>query len=228
MDEGQIAARILVLGNATAGKTTLVKRLCSDDPPARFSLQKPASTVGCRVDVKRLSDGRFLEFREVGGRPAACRSRSVFYTCVEYDGLMLVYDMTNSKSVEGIRRWIKELRDSGIHVNLNQGELDMEGECGNLGSSALPFILVGTKADLNPPGPPIWSRLGQAELPGFTGNHVHVSAVNFDARCLSSFFSAAQRHCSLMRSSAAPGDEMIHSPHNQVSSFSSSALVHRF
>ena len=91
-------AKVLVLGESGVGKSTLVHRLChgmnDTDRPTQL-------TTGCRVDVAFLKDGgaggqpALIDLWDVSGLQAYAASRSVFYR--DYDGIIMVHDLTNSK-----------------------------------------------------------------------------------------------------------------------------------
>ena len=113
------ALRILVLGDAGSGKTTLVCGFCGHNdrslPPttpanAHRPVAYPVGTVGCACSVLcREVDGRkhFIEFWDVGGHQSYQLSRQMFYRGL--DGVLLVYDLANSRSKYNLRKWVNEL-----------------------------------------------------------------------------------------------------------------------
>mmetsp|Transcript_35165 Transcript_35165/g.57917 ORF Transcript_35165/g.57917 Transcript_35165/m.57917 type:complete len:306 (+) Transcript_35165:32-949(+) len=103
--------RILVVGNSSAGKTSILHFICSGEV-----LQYPTATQGCEVKVKEIGPKkpfthRFVEFWEVGGNPAFEGSRDIFYKHVQFDGVMLVHDLSRS-SMASLTQWIGDLSDS--------------------------------------------------------------------------------------------------------------------
>jgi GTPase SAR1 family protein len=114
-DSASDCVRILVVGEVGCGKSTLVNALCST---RKRKLQSCTTTIGCSVSVKLLPASRtFIEFRDVGGHDAYKDVRSVFYTDVNYNGVMLVYDLCNPRSCTGLPQWLQELNDNGIGVS---------------------------------------------------------------------------------------------------------------
>eukprot|EP00164_Ancoracysta_twista_P001138 GFYU01001491.1.p1 GENE.GFYU01001491.1~~GFYU01001491.1.p1 ORF type:complete len:284 (+),score=38.68 GFYU01001491.1:187-1038(+) len=97
--------RLLVVGDSAVGKTSLVHYLCTEEP-------MPASswTIGCDLDVKMHSfkdRNYFIEFYDVGGYAGYEITRDIFYNNVH--GIILVHDLTNSKSYANLHKWIREV-----------------------------------------------------------------------------------------------------------------------
>lgn len=59
----------------------------------------------------------FVEFLDVGCHKNHEASRSIYYEHV--DGIMLVYDMSNYKSFENLRKWVAEVKQQVKHSNSN-------------------------------------------------------------------------------------------------------------
>jgi Rab-like protein 3 len=97
--------RILVVGDMSVGKTSLVHLICEGKV-----LSNPYWTIGCKTEVKLHEYNKrefFIEFLDVGGSPKHENSRSIYYTQV--NGLILVHDVTNRKSYTNLKKWIKEI-----------------------------------------------------------------------------------------------------------------------
>lgn len=108
-------ARILVVGDAGTGKSSLVHLLCSG---GQHVLSYSQSTCGCNVEVMLyeyahpgapVSKTYCIEFWDVGGREAYAHalSRPLYYTGL--NGIMLVCDLSNVKSVKNLAKWAAEL-----------------------------------------------------------------------------------------------------------------------
>ncbi|CAM9952121.1 unnamed protein product [Scytosiphon promiscuus] len=112
-------ARVLVVGPMAAGKTTLVHSLChgaTSSTPQR----RPPPTVGCNVDVKMVdarNADRSIEFWDVGGNPDAALARGMFLEGCEAAGVLLVYDVSNPRSLRELRAWVKELSSAGVPIH---------------------------------------------------------------------------------------------------------------
>ncbi|KAG0256375.1 hypothetical protein DFQ27_005761 [Actinomortierella ambigua] len=122
-------AKVLVLGDAGVGKSTLVHMLCHGE-----AQRGGTPTVGCNIDVRlhtapssalrasaagsthlangsvpasSLASSTFIEFYDVSGSPSVQhpRSRHMFYTGT-YHGIILVHDLRNRRSFENLWRWM--------------------------------------------------------------------------------------------------------------------------
>eukprot|EP00516_Mucochytrium_quahogii_P005245 CAMPEP_0203763742 /NCGR_PEP_ID=MMETSP0098-20131031/16785_1 /ASSEMBLY_ACC=CAM_ASM_000208 /TAXON_ID=96639 /ORGANISM=" , Strain NY0313808BC1" /LENGTH=254 /DNA_ID=CAMNT_0050658919 /DNA_START=260 /DNA_END=1024 /DNA_ORIENTATION=- len=157
---GDSIARVLVVGDSGVGKTSLVHKLCYGEV-----LNNPEWTVGCNVEVKYCpTDGDvpagFVDFLDVGCHNNHSMSRSIFYNGI--DGVILVYDMSNSKSFTNLKKWIAELRKSvtkGDYSNekrvestifqrsiMGQPPTNPSGDDGTI--CGLPVLVIGNKLDL--------------------------------------------------------------------------------
>ena len=162
----QERAVVLALGDPGVGKTSLTKLLSSGEPSAGGAF----ATSGCAVEVV-LVDGRsFVELWDVGAAEEHEESRPLFYGRV--DGVLLVHDVTNSKSLRNLeRKWIPEAVEAfrsadrggggGGGGGFAGGESPGGGAGGlrNRGAQTewrqavgscpeLPMLVVGAKADL--------------------------------------------------------------------------------
>ena len=124
-------ARVLVLGDSGAGKTSLIHALARPGEEASVGW-----TVGCHTDVllfdSRISGQICIEFLEVGGSSNKL-SRSVFYE--KFQGVLLVYDVTNVRSFRNLSGWLDE-------VALAQKVESVEHL-----KAGVPILLVGMKSD---------------------------------------------------------------------------------
>lgn len=105
-----LTAKILVLGDQSVGKTSLVHLLTE-----RKVLAAPRWTVGCEPDVLLLpstttsgsAERVFVALFDVGGAPRFAESRALFYDAA--DALLLVHDLSNRRSYSNLRRWLREV-----------------------------------------------------------------------------------------------------------------------
>ena len=152
------SVRILVLGDSGVGKTSLLLSLASPAAPlasslASHSLSSVRSTIGCTPHTLLLPGVAFIELFDVGGHRKYALSRSTFYR--DLDGLLLVFDCSNTKSYTHLSRWIAELvqhsTDDTAHHTLNNNNShnhDSHRQTGSSDLSSLPVLAVGTKSDL--------------------------------------------------------------------------------
>jgi Rab-like protein 3 len=185
--------RILVVGDAGVGKTSLVHLISQCEP-----ILNPYWTIGCSVEVK-LHDYKagtpfektyFLELWDVGGWSSHQSSRSVFYNPVH--GIILVHDLTNKKSQQNLRKWLSEVLNRDAKDPADECDYDAEQFVG----SSVPILVVGTKLDLVPPttngsaqrGFSIAEECGADEI-NLDCTHVrHLAAGTSNAVRLSRFF----------------------------------------
>eukprot|EP00933_Yihiella_yeosuensis_P071480 TRINITY_DN79687_c0_g1_i1.p1 TRINITY_DN79687_c0_g1~~TRINITY_DN79687_c0_g1_i1.p1 ORF type:complete len:186 (-),score=24.19 TRINITY_DN79687_c0_g1_i1:73-630(-) len=124
-----INLKMMVLGDAGIGKTSLVKALCS---PEESLSSRYEPTVGADFVVHNLLHaGR--EFRvniwDVGGDPKFVDVRNEFYK--DMQGILLLFDVTSRRSFQNLDRWMDEV------AKFNQG-------------ADVQYVLVGTKAESSP------------------------------------------------------------------------------
>lgn len=135
--------KILVLGDSGVGKSSLIHLICHDNV-----LNSPQWTIGCSIDIKIFKDYdslNFLEFWDIGGSRGHKIARSFLYN--DYDGIMLVFDATNSKSRSNLDEWEAE----AMHKHNSE--------------SKVPMIYIGTKKDQLPKSSQL--DLGQSSVVNF-------------------------------------------------------------
>jgi len=118
-DDAADAVRVLVLGDASVGKTSLVEMICRGGagvrPDGEASAPKRGDwTRGCAlslcrecVEVDQRTAEVEVEFWEVGGTKTYAYARPVFYDGL--DAILLVYDVSNVKSYHSLVVWLFEL-----------------------------------------------------------------------------------------------------------------------
>lgn len=116
-------------------------------------LANPPYTVGCSVEVK-LHEYKedttsqktfFIEFFDIGGSLSHKNSRGVFYQ--QTNGIVLVHDATNRKSLENLKYWLMEIvnKESGkdtVKSSFTEQELDSEQFLGSCQVSSSSNIAV--------------------------------------------------------------------------------------
>jgi Ras-related protein Rab-21 len=107
-DERAIEAKIVLLGDAGTGKTSLVKRFVEDS----FSKDE-MTTVGAAFMTKRMVIGSYKLKLQIWDTAGQERFRSM--TPMYYRGAsaaILVYDITSMKSFAAVKSWVLELNDN--------------------------------------------------------------------------------------------------------------------
>eukprot|EP00927_Polykrikos_kofoidii_P068783 TRINITY_DN64115_c0_g1_i1.p1 TRINITY_DN64115_c0_g1~~TRINITY_DN64115_c0_g1_i1.p1 ORF type:complete len:276 (+),score=37.59 TRINITY_DN64115_c0_g1_i1:209-1036(+) len=174
------SVRVLVVGDSTVGKTSLVKTICSGGgdgfvahgarlserawpSPHQWTCGGTVSLARESVEVGMRTTDVEVELLEVGGSRAYARARSVFYE--DIDAVLLVYDVSNMMSYHNLVLWLFELCtavrppsrrfwDAG---GGSGGVPEADGEQGvgpvmrqALFSGACPVLFVAHKCDLRP------------------------------------------------------------------------------
>jgi len=132
--------KILVIGDSGVGKSSLVQYLKCLASNKKFTT--PSPTIGCNIEVL-IHNNLPLELWDISGssaHPSYSQTRKVFYNNV--NGLILVHDMNNIKSLNNLRSWLKEVRFNSSATLTSVGTYDMEAD-----ERLLPSILIGTKLD---------------------------------------------------------------------------------
>ncbi|OLS19370.1 MAG: GTPase KRas precursor [Candidatus Heimdallarchaeota archaeon LC_3] len=118
-------AKILLCGDGYVGKTTIRERYIGIDFRPSY-----LQTIGADYTVKNqsLEDGRTIKLQiwDLAGQQRFAMVRESFYKGT--NGIILVFDVTNPSSMDGIFNWIEEIKK-------------------NL-PNPVPMILVGNKVDL--------------------------------------------------------------------------------
>ncbi|KAF9097105.1 hypothetical protein BGX23_009779 [Mortierella sp. AD031] len=90
----------------------------------------------------------FIEFYDVSGSPAVRhpKSRSMFYSGVSYQGIILVHDLCNRRSYENLWKWIGDYLEASSR---GQGASGANWSGNDLnGTLNIPLLVVGTKNDM--------------------------------------------------------------------------------
>lgn len=142
--------KVVVVGDSGVGKSSFVKGIIN-----QVAIPHQHSTIGCNVELlaysysmnQSLDRDVFLEFWDVGGAQGHRHSRSIFYS--NSNALILVHDLSNRKSFLNLKKWLREVMNSGkqeltgVSVRGHQENNDF-----NLSSNgSIPILVVGTKED---------------------------------------------------------------------------------
>mmetsp|Transcript_29047 Transcript_29047/g.66079 ORF Transcript_29047/g.66079 Transcript_29047/m.66079 type:complete len:264 (-) Transcript_29047:7-798(-) len=166
-----ICLKVLVLGDASVGKTTLVSMLAGTECISNGVVRDLSGlkdgmaqwTVGCSISVLAARvDGKdvMVELWDVGGSRHYAHIRSTFYDGI--DGVLLVYDVANLKSYHSLSGWLFELccrsdPPSSLYWS-DKGGVDVEGGLGTSPGGLVlagrcPALVVANKCDLSSPLP---------------------------------------------------------------------------
>eukprot|EP01102_Stenamoeba_stenopodia_P022957 TRINITY_DN9760_c0_g1_i2.p1 TRINITY_DN9760_c0_g1~~TRINITY_DN9760_c0_g1_i2.p1 ORF type:complete len:271 (+),score=52.71 TRINITY_DN9760_c0_g1_i2:181-993(+) len=147
--------RVLVAGDSRVGKTALINLLCYST-----LCTNSAATVGASIDIKiHETNGRqyFIEMIEMGGTSKYESTRAQIYPLLQINGLILVYDLTNKKSYNNLKKWLREILQGGFNwvqdqhssysASHRRPQCYLEAELVN-GGQIVPILLIGNKLDL--------------------------------------------------------------------------------
>ena len=117
--------KVLLLGDASVGKTSFTKRYC-------YNIFNPSErlTIGVDFHVKTIElNGKKVKLQiwDIGGE---ARFRFLLPTyCLGANAAFLLYDITRPSTLENIHEWISIVRQKG---------------------GKIPIMLIGAKIDLTP------------------------------------------------------------------------------
>lgn len=149
--------RVLVAGDSRVGKTALINLLCYST-----LCTNSAATIGATIDIKiHEAHGKqyFIEIIEMGGTSKYESTRAQIYPLLQINGLILVYDLTNKKSYNNLKKWLREILQGGFNWVQDQYSSSssstarrrpqgfLEAELVN-GGQIIPILLIGNKFDL--------------------------------------------------------------------------------
>ncbi|CAL8263046.1 unnamed protein product [Merluccius merluccius] len=119
--------KVILVGNSSVGKTSLLKRFCDD----RFC-HDTSATVGVDYSVKTILVDNSQVALQVWDTAGQERYRSItkqFFR--RADGIVVMYDITSELSFTGVRQWlasVQEGADEDIPIMLLGNKTDKESE----------------------------------------------------------------------------------------------------
>ncbi|THU45393.1 hypothetical protein C4D60_Mb02t17470 [Musa balbisiana] len=145
---GQV--RVLVVGDAGVGKTSLVHLILKGS-----SISRPSQTVGCTVGVKHVSYGSvssssnsiksdthtdfFVELWDISGHERYKDCRSLFYS--QINGVIFVHDLSQRRTKTNLHKWAAEIAANGtFSAPLGSG---------GPGGLPVPYLVIGNKTDIS-------------------------------------------------------------------------------
>ena len=119
-------ARIITLGDSAVGKTSLILRY-SDNYFS--SLYLSTAGIDSKIKIIKLENGEDIRvvLTDTAGQE---RYRNIASNYIKKaDGILLVYNITDKDTFEGVKVWIKSIKEES--------------------GDSRPIILIGNKSDLN-------------------------------------------------------------------------------
>ncbi|HEC38359.1 hypothetical protein LCGC14_0672990 [marine sediment metagenome] len=129
-DLREFVFKILILGNAAVGKTSLINRFCEGAFQEDYKPTLGANII--RKDVDIQGSGSIVKVRlilwDLAGQEKYSVVRSMYFSGVE--GVLLIYDLTRYNTFDSISsKWMKDFKKYVRKESV--------------------FILIGNKCDLN-------------------------------------------------------------------------------
>jgi small GTP-binding protein len=124
----KLSSKVIVLGDGAVGKTSIVHRYVTEKFQKRYTATIGVDILNKSVKItKEVTDYEVnLNLWDIGGQDSFKLVRGKFYK--QAIAALLIFDITNRKSFDNLKEWIKETYD-----NVEQ---------------EIPFIMIGNKVDL--------------------------------------------------------------------------------
>jgi small GTP-binding protein len=101
--------KLLFIGDSGVGKTCILNRFADDSFNSSF-----ISTVGIDFKMKTLElEGKTIKLQiwDTAGQERFYAVTSSYYRGAM--GIMIIYDVTNGKSFDSVRKWLRNIDDNG-------------------------------------------------------------------------------------------------------------------
>ena len=121
-----ITLKILVLGDSNVGKTSLLLSYSDNYFP-----DSHVATIGIDYKIKTIAVNGVNLKLQIWDTSGQERFRSMTHTFLKTaHGIVFVYDITNKKSFEGVKDWIKDAENNGAGFEkiLVGNKCDLEGK----------------------------------------------------------------------------------------------------
>ncbi len=123
-DKGEVVFKVIVIGDGSVGKTTLLRQYVEHQFETEY-----IPTVGVNILKEQIQVGDKavnLMLWDIAGQPQFYLLHKVYYNGA--NGVILMFDLTNSPSFTNINNWYNELIKYGLDT--------------------VPIIMCGNKSDL--------------------------------------------------------------------------------
>ena len=120
----EISIKLIIVGDSNVGKTSILLQYIEE----RYSLEH-VPTLGVEYNIKMFDYKNYkikLQIWDTAGQERFRSVTNIFFHSA--DGILFVYDISDHRSFEGVKRWIQEANDIGEDFQQ---------------------LLIGNKCDLN-------------------------------------------------------------------------------
>lgn len=147
VDKGEIVYKVIVIGDGSVGKTTLLRQYVEHQFESEY-----IPTVGVNILKEQIEvDGKTVNLMlwDIAGQPQFYLLHKVYYNGA--NGVILMFDLTNSPSFTNVNNWYNELIKYGLEE--------------------VPIIMCGNKSDLKGErkiiSPMAHSKMEQLGIPAY-------------------------------------------------------------
>ncbi len=116
IDNNEITLKILLLGDTTVGKTSILLKYTDGYFPTTY-----VSTIGVEYKAKKLNingNAINLQIWDTAGQE---RFKSITQSYLKgADGILYVYDITQKKTFDNLKHWIKDSEESNQNQNFKK------------------------------------------------------------------------------------------------------------
>ena len=122
----EISFRLILVGDAGVGKTSLIIKYADKDFPENYR-----TTIGIDFKIKTINRKGYKIKMQILDTAGQERFRSIAKSYFKnIDGIFLVFDLTDQSSYDNLKSWIKDIQEEADN------------------SEELKIILLGNKSDL--------------------------------------------------------------------------------
>ena len=121
-----IILKFIILGDSNVGKTSLLLNYTDN-----YFVDSHVATIGIDYKIKIINMNGVNLKLQIWDTSGQERFRSLTYNFLKNaNGIIFVYDITNKKTFEGVKEWIKDSENNGITFEkiLIGNKCDLEGK----------------------------------------------------------------------------------------------------
>ena len=124
-----IRIKVVLLGDSGVGKTSIAQRFALNKFNPNNISSHGAGFISRLLEIPELQTSVTFRIWDTAGQERYQSMASLYYQ--DAAAALLVYDVTNKKSFEGVKRWVKQLKEKGredVLIVLLGNKMDLVGE----------------------------------------------------------------------------------------------------